>query len=250
MFSIRGVWRATTAVAAATLMLGLSGTRAWAQDTAAASDPNPGALTITGNIDFLNQYMFRGIRQNSTGMAIWPSFDLGVAAYSGEGGLKSVGINFGTWNSLHTGDTGAGRSERQALVRVGLLRVARPRLRRRHLVHDDLHGLHEPEQQLHDRQGDHVQAGRGRQRQAWQGRGEAVRRSSRSSSTPTWRRARPTAAPTPASTSSSASRPATRARRPALRFRSRWGSRLGDYYEHPLTGERRASLDISASLVS
>jgi hypothetical protein len=106
MFSIRGVRRATTAVAAATLMLGLSGTRAWAQDTAAASDPNPGAITITGNIDFLNQYMFRGIRQNSTGMAIWPSFDLGLAAYSGEGGLKSVGINFGTWNSLHTGDTG------------------------------------------------------------------------------------------------------------------------------------------------
>jgi hypothetical protein len=103
MFSIRGFWRATTAVAAATLMLGLSGSRAWAQD---ATDPNPGALTITGNIDFLNQYMFRGIRQNSTGIAIWPSFDLGIAAYSGEGGLKSVGINFGTWNSLHTGDTG------------------------------------------------------------------------------------------------------------------------------------------------
>jgi len=103
MFSIRGVWRATTAVAAATLMLGLTETRAWAQD---AADPNPGGITITGNIDFLNQYMFRGIRQNSTGMAIWPSFDLGLAAYSGEGGLKSVGINFGTWNSLHTGDTG------------------------------------------------------------------------------------------------------------------------------------------------
>jgi hypothetical protein len=103
MFSIRAVRRATTAVAAATLMVGLSGSSAWAQD---AADPNPGALTITGNIDFLNQYMFRGIRQNSTGMAIWPSFDLGLAAFSGEGGLKSVGINFGTWNSLHTGDTG------------------------------------------------------------------------------------------------------------------------------------------------
>jgi uncharacterized protein (TIGR02001 family) len=106
MFSIRGVRRATTVVAAATLMLGLSGTRAWAQAAAEPADPNPGALTITGNFDFLNQYMFRGIRQNSTGMAMWPSFDLGIAAYSGEGGLKSVGINIGTWNSLHTGDTG------------------------------------------------------------------------------------------------------------------------------------------------
>jgi hypothetical protein len=69
-------------------------------------DPNPGAFTLTGGADFLNQYMFRGIRQNSTGMAIWPWADLGIAAYSGEGGLKSVGINLGTWNSLHTGDTG------------------------------------------------------------------------------------------------------------------------------------------------
>src|SRR6188474_2983841 len=88
MFSIREVRRATTtAVAAATLMVGLSSTSAWAQAAAEPADPNPGALTITGNIDFLNQYMFRGIRQNSTGMAIWPSFDLGLAAYSGEGGL-------------------------------------------------------------------------------------------------------------------------------------------------------------------
>jgi hypothetical protein len=71
-----------------------------------AKDPNPGALTLTGAIDFLNQYMFRGIRQNSSGIASWPAVDLGIAAYSGDGGLKSVGINLGTWNSLHTGDTG------------------------------------------------------------------------------------------------------------------------------------------------
>ena len=63
-------------------------------------------MTVTGSLDFLNQYMFRGIRQNSTGIAIWPAVDLGLAAYSGDGGFKSVGINFGTWNSLHTGDTG------------------------------------------------------------------------------------------------------------------------------------------------
>jgi hypothetical protein len=83
----------------------LASTPAWAQD-AAAADPNPGALTITGSVDFLNQYMFRGIQQNNTGFATWPAFDLGLAAYSGDGGLKSVSINFGTWNSLHTGNTG------------------------------------------------------------------------------------------------------------------------------------------------
>ena len=100
--SLGGARQVTAMVATAALMVTLAGSRAWAQET----DPNPGALTITGNIDFLNRYMFRGIRQNSTGAAIWPSFDLGIAAFSGEGGLKSAGINVGTWNSLHTGDTG------------------------------------------------------------------------------------------------------------------------------------------------
>jgi hypothetical protein len=51
--------------------------------------------------------MFRGLQQNNTGFATWPAFDLGIAAYSGDGGLKSVGVNFGTWNSLHSGNTGS-----------------------------------------------------------------------------------------------------------------------------------------------
>ncbi len=95
---------ALTAAVCTTLIL--ASTPAWAQD-AAAADPNPGALTITGSVDFLNQYMFRGIQQNNTGFVTWPAFDLGLAAYSGDGGLKSVGINFGTWNSLHSGNTGS-----------------------------------------------------------------------------------------------------------------------------------------------
>jgi hypothetical protein len=81
----------------------LTSAPAFAQE---AKDPNPGALTLTGSIDVVNQYMFRGFRQNSSGIAIWPAMDLGISAYSGEGGLKSASINFGTWNSLHTGNTG------------------------------------------------------------------------------------------------------------------------------------------------
>jgi hypothetical protein len=84
----------------------LANTPAWAQD-AAPADPNPGAVTITGSVDFLNQYMFRGIQQNNTGFATWPAFDLGLAAFSGDGGLKSVTVNFGSWNSLHSGNTGS-----------------------------------------------------------------------------------------------------------------------------------------------
>src|SRR5262245_23139747 len=73
---------------------------------AQATDPNPGAVTISGATDFTNTYMFRGIRQDDTKVITWPYFDLGLAAYSGDGGLKSVGINFGTWNSLNPGASG------------------------------------------------------------------------------------------------------------------------------------------------
>lgn len=97
--------RKNTLAAAAACTLVLAGTPVWAQDTPA--DPNPGAVTVTAALDVASQYMFRGIRQQSTGVATWPAVDLGFAAYSGDGGLKSVGINLGTWNSLHNGDTGS-----------------------------------------------------------------------------------------------------------------------------------------------
>lgn len=71
------------------------------------ADPNPGAVSVSGGIDFQSTYMFRGIRQHSTGVATWPWADLGFAAYSGNGTLTSVGLNVGSWNSQHTGDTGA-----------------------------------------------------------------------------------------------------------------------------------------------
>jgi hypothetical protein len=75
---------------------------------AQSSDPNTGALTITGGYDFLNAYMFRGIPQDEDnfGSVMWPYADLGIALFSGDGGLKSIGVNVGTWNSLHTGGVG------------------------------------------------------------------------------------------------------------------------------------------------
>src|SRR4029078_10709512 len=48
-----------------------------------------------------------GIRQDDTEVIMWPWADLAIAFYSGEGGLKSVSANIGTWNSLHTGDAGS-----------------------------------------------------------------------------------------------------------------------------------------------
>ena len=71
-----------------------------------AADPEPKVVTVTGSMDVLNTYMFRGIRQDDTRAIFWPAVDLGLTAYSGDGGLKSVSFNVGSWNSLHTGDMG------------------------------------------------------------------------------------------------------------------------------------------------
>ena len=105
MYGNRSIETRIQALAAFALLVLLSAPAA-AQPAAAAADPNTGALTLTGSFDVVSTYMFRGIRQNSTGIALWPAADLGVAAYSGKGGLKSVSVNTGTWNSLNTGDTG------------------------------------------------------------------------------------------------------------------------------------------------
>ena len=73
------------------------------------ADPNPGALSFTGNMDFLpgTPYIFRGIVQEADPkLTMWPAGDIGIAVYSGEKALKSASINFGVWNSLHTGSSG------------------------------------------------------------------------------------------------------------------------------------------------
>jgi hypothetical protein len=104
MSSTSSLWRNGFSLMTAAGLVACLATPAAAQD---ADDPNPGAITISGAIDFTNAYMFRGIRQDDEGLITWPYFDLGLALYSGDGGLKSVGVNLGTWNSLHTGPTGS-----------------------------------------------------------------------------------------------------------------------------------------------
>jgi hypothetical protein len=69
-------------------------------------DPNPGNLTLTAGFDVVNAYFFRGIPQDDTGVIMWPSADLGIALRSGDGLFKTMGVNVGTWNSLHTGNAG------------------------------------------------------------------------------------------------------------------------------------------------
>jgi len=75
--------------------------------TAAAQDPNPGAITLTGSMDASNVYLFRGIPQDDTGIIMWPAADLGIELSSGRGTIRSTTVNFGTWNSLHSGSAGS-----------------------------------------------------------------------------------------------------------------------------------------------
>jgi hypothetical protein len=67
--------------------------------TAAAQDK---VVTVTGGLDFTNQYNFRGIRQNTEGMSTWPYVDFGFAPYKGTGAVKTMTVNVGTWNAINS----------------------------------------------------------------------------------------------------------------------------------------------------
>ena len=92
----------------ALITLGLVGcitTRAGAQQAPTSS---PDVIAVASGFDIVNDYMFRGVRQNSTGVAMWPFVDLAVTPYSSDGTFKRLAIDVGFWNSVNTGDTGSG----------------------------------------------------------------------------------------------------------------------------------------------
>lgn len=92
-----GAERWARGLAAAVVFVAAAGS-ARAQGTA---DPNPGALTFTGNVDVASVYVFRGIVQEADPMVtLFPSADLAIAL------SRSVGVNVGTWHSLQTGSAG------------------------------------------------------------------------------------------------------------------------------------------------
>lgn len=91
-----GRWARRFAVAAVCAAVATGSARA--QGTA---DPNPGALTLTGNVDLASVYLFRGIVQETDPkLTLFPSADLGIAL------TRSVSVNIGTWHSLQTGSSG------------------------------------------------------------------------------------------------------------------------------------------------
>jgi hypothetical protein len=104
MTMMTGSWSIRGVLAAAAVMLMAMPGVARAQ----SADPNPGAITFTGGLDFPTVYVFRGIVQETDPtFTMWPYGDLGLALKSGDGTVKSVGLNFGVWNSLMTGSSGS-----------------------------------------------------------------------------------------------------------------------------------------------
>jgi hypothetical protein len=82
---------------ASAMVLTLTSSPAMAQ----AADPNPGAITLTTGVDFPSVYFFRGIRQEADPkITLFPYGDVGIA-------MGRATVNFGVWNSLHTGSSGA-----------------------------------------------------------------------------------------------------------------------------------------------
>ena len=57
-------------------------------------------------MDVANVFMFRGIRQNTNGIVMWPAAELTIIKPARSGVLNGVGVAVSTWNSLHTDETG------------------------------------------------------------------------------------------------------------------------------------------------
>ena len=106
---------------------------------------------------FLNQYMFRGIRQNTTGSRCGHSWTWASPPI----GRRRLQERWASTSARGTACTPAIRApttRAASVVRIRLLRDARRRVRRRSRPQHHLHGLHQPEQQLHDVKEIHVQA--------------------------------------------------------------------------------------------
>ncbi len=75
-----------------------------AQQTQTVADAR---VTVTGGVDLRNVYMFRGVRQDDTGLIAWPNAEIGILLHSGDAGLTRARVRIGTSNSIHSGWAGS-----------------------------------------------------------------------------------------------------------------------------------------------
>ncbi len=98
-------WSATRACAALALVgIGLSA----AAPQPALAQENDSLVAATIGMDFSHAYFFRGIKQETRGLIAQPYVDASFSLLQRDEGLTGVTFSLGTWNSLHTGETGSG----------------------------------------------------------------------------------------------------------------------------------------------
>jgi hypothetical protein len=68
-------------------------------------DPNPGALTLTGGLDWTSAYFFRGYNQEDTGLILQPYLTVTTELTSNDS--FTLNAYLGTWNSFHDKKTAA-----------------------------------------------------------------------------------------------------------------------------------------------
>ncbi len=91
-----------TAVRTALAVLSLVAAQASSAAAQATTGPNGGKITLGGAFDITNAYLFRGLRQDDTGLLMWPTADAGIRLSDTSG----AAVHVGTWNSLNTGLAG------------------------------------------------------------------------------------------------------------------------------------------------
>jgi hypothetical protein len=96
------------AIAVLALLACFASTAAAQTPAAPTVDRNQGNITLASSFDFVNAYMFRGLRQDDTQIIMWPTADAGIRLHSGTGSIKEAMLHIGSWNSLHTGLAGSG----------------------------------------------------------------------------------------------------------------------------------------------
>lgn len=76
--------------------------------TSAAAQSDERAVRAAASLEIPSVYFFRGLRQEyDPKLTLWPRGQIGVRLVSGDGGLRGLHVGFETWNSLHTGSSGA-----------------------------------------------------------------------------------------------------------------------------------------------
>ncbi len=84
------------------LLASLSGT------AGAQTSGQDAAVGGAAGVSVSNSYVFRGVRQNTTGVAVRPFAAVSFTPYARDSTIEQIVVRVGLLNSLNTGDTGAG----------------------------------------------------------------------------------------------------------------------------------------------